>query len=109
MSAPQEAKPAKLVIGLFVNRKHLIEKLAGELSSLFGAIDIISAWMPFDYTSYYENEMGAPLFRRVFAFQKLIQQYDQCPDGELLMEHTDQDIGSGGRFTLLISAAWPLF
>jgi hypothetical protein len=76
MSIPQEAKPAKLVIGLFVNQKHLLEKLAGDLSSLFGAIDIISAWMPFDYTSYYENEMGKPLFRRVFAFDKLIQQND---------------------------------
>jgi hypothetical protein len=76
MSIPQEAKPAKLVIGLLVNQKHLTEKLAVELSSLFGAIDIISAWMSFDYTTYYENEMGAPLYRRVFAFDKLIRQND---------------------------------
>ena len=76
MSIPQEPKPAKLVVGLFVSQKHLLEKLVRELVSLFGAIDIISAWMPFDYTSYYENEMGSPLFRRMFAFIKLIQQND---------------------------------
>lgn len=76
MSIPQEPNPAKLVVGCFLNRKHLLEKLVGELAALFGAIDLISAWMPFDYTSYYEKEMGAPLFRRVFAFRKLIQQSD---------------------------------
>ena len=76
MSIPQEPKPAKLVIGFFLNQKHLLEKLAAELTSQFGSVDIISPWMSFDYTSYYEKEMGAPLFRRVFAFKKLIQQYD---------------------------------
>jgi hypothetical protein len=76
MSIPQEAKPAKLVIGLIVKQRHLLQRLSGELSSLFGAIDLISAWMPFDYTSYYENEMGTPLYRRMLAFDNLIQQND---------------------------------
>ena len=30
MSIPRKAKPAKLVIGLFLNQKHLLETLAGE-------------------------------------------------------------------------------
>ena len=74
MSMPQEPKPAKLVIGFFLNDKHLLEPIAKELSARFGSTDIISSWMPFDYTSYYEREMGAPLFRRLFAFERLIQQ-----------------------------------
>ncbi|MGD8523126.1 MAG: DUF4416 family protein [Desulfobacterales bacterium] len=74
MSMPQEPKPAKLVIGFFLNNKQLLEPIAKELSTRFGSADIISSWMPFDYTSYYEREMGAPLFRRLFAFEKLIQQ-----------------------------------
>lgn len=74
MSIPQEPKPAKLVIGFFLNNKQLLEPIAKELSARFGSADIISSWMPFDYTSYYEREMGAPLFRRLFAFEKLIQQ-----------------------------------
>lgn len=71
---PQEPKPAKLVIGFFLNNKQLLERIAEELSTRFGSVDIISSWMPFDYTSYYEREMGVPLFRRLFAFEKLIQQ-----------------------------------
>lgn len=74
MSIPREPKPAKLVIGFFLKKKQLLEGIAQALSMLFGSIDIISSWMPFDYTSYYEREMGAPLFRRIFAFEKLIQQ-----------------------------------
>ena len=74
MSIPQEPKPAKLVIGFFLNNKQLLEPIAKELSARFGSADIISSWMPFDYTAYYEREMGAPLFRRLFAFEKLIQQ-----------------------------------
>jgi len=76
MSIPREAKPAKLVVGLFMGATNLLENLALDLSSRFGSIDILSAWLPFDYTSYYEPEMGAPLFRRVFAFDKFIQQSD---------------------------------
>jgi hypothetical protein len=76
MSIPQKPKPAKLVIGFFLKQKHLLEKLADDLCSRFGAVDIISAWMPFEYTSYYTEELGVPLFRRLFAFEKLIQQND---------------------------------
>ena len=74
MSVPCKPKPAKLVIGLFMREKGLLDSLADELSAAFGAIDLISAWMPFDYTPYYEAEMGTPLFRRLLAFKKLIAQ-----------------------------------
>ena len=74
MSIPQKPNPAKLVIGFFLKQKDLLDELADDLCSRFGAIDIISAWLPFDYTTYYTEEFGAPLFRRMFSFEKLIQQ-----------------------------------
>ena len=74
MSIPQKPKPAKLVIGFFLKQKHLLAELADDLCSRFGAVDIISAWLPFDFTTYYTEELGAPLFRRLFSFEKLIQQ-----------------------------------
>ena len=76
MSIPQKPKPAKLIIGFFLKQKHLLDEVAGDLCSRFGAIDIISAWLPFDYTTYYAKELGAPLFRRLFSFVKLIEQDD---------------------------------
>jgi len=76
MSIPREPKPAKLVIGLFMKDRSLFEELAAELVCEFGSLDMVSPWMPFDYTSYYEQEMGAPLFRRLLAFKSLIEQLD---------------------------------
>jgi Domain of unknown function (DUF4416) len=76
MSKPREPKSAKLVIGLFMKDRALFEPLVAELVSEFGALDLVSRWMPFDYTAYYEQEMGTPLFRRLLAFNSLIQQLD---------------------------------
>lgn len=76
MSKPQDPKPAKLVIGLFTKERTLFEALVDELGSHFGPLDLVSPWMPFDYTSYYEQEMGRPLFRRLVVFKSLIAQID---------------------------------
>ena len=78
MSVPQTPKPAKLVIGVFTKNKKIIEQLAPELSSRFGRIDLVSSWMDFNYTNYYEAEMGSPLARRMFAFKRLIEQTELC-------------------------------
>jgi hypothetical protein len=74
MSSPRNPGPAKLVVGIFLKEKGLIEALAGDLIAAFGPVDVISPWFSFDYTTYYRHEMGAPLFRRMFAFSRLIKQ-----------------------------------
>ena len=74
MSSPTPPSPAKLVIGLFMKEKALLPHLTASLCDAFGPVDLVSPWFSFDYTSYYEPEMGAPLFRRILAFQNLIPQ-----------------------------------
>ncbi len=76
MSLPQQPKPGKLVIGLLMTDRALFEPLAVELSSLYGSPDMISAWMAFDYTAYYESEFGSPLYRRLLTFETLIDQQE---------------------------------
>ncbi|MFO7666629.1 MAG: DUF4416 family protein [Desulfobacterales bacterium] len=76
MSVVRPPKPAKLVTGVFLKDRDLLETLISELAEKFGPIDIISQWFPFDYTSYYEPEMGFPLFRRMLAYKNLIEQTD---------------------------------
>jgi hypothetical protein len=76
MSNPQTPKPAKLVVGLFMNDKSLLEPATCDLSNTFGPIDLAGPWFEFDFTDYYSSEMGAPLFRRVLAFKNHIQQHD---------------------------------
>lgn len=71
--------PAKLVIGAFMKDKGLFIEVADRLEKKFGAIDLVCPWMPFDFTDYYSKEMGYPLFRRVIAFIKLVDQ-DSLPE-----------------------------
>jgi hypothetical protein len=74
MSTPKAPKRAKLVTGIILKEKGLIGNIVNMLSERFGPADIISRWFLFDYTSYYEPEMGYPLYRRVLAFRDLIDQ-----------------------------------
>ena len=96
MSEPQTAKPAKLVIGVFASNKKIINNLALELSSQFGPIDLVSSWMDFDYTSYYEPEMGSPLVRRVSAFKRLIKQGELAAI-KIATNQIEQAYSSGGK------------
>ncbi|MDD3992154.1 MAG: DUF4416 family protein [Desulfobacterales bacterium] len=72
MSVPRAPDPVKLVIGAVVSEKALLEQVAPELESLFGPLDILSAWMAFDQTDYYAKEMGPVLWRRMMAFKRLV-------------------------------------
>lgn len=74
MSIPQSPKPAKLVIGLILKEKDLLESIVNNLIGKYGDIDVVSPWFDFDYTDYYEKEMGSPLARRLVVFKPLIQQ-----------------------------------
>ena len=78
MSVPQTPKQAKLVIGIITLELKIIDNLVTELASQFGQIDLVSPWMRFNYTAYYEPEMGSPLLRRMFVFKPLISQGDLC-------------------------------
>lgn len=74
MSQPQPPQPAKLIVGIFLNDKSLLVDLAHDLCAAFGVIDMASTWFSFDYTDYYEAEMGRPLYRRMLVFEELIAQ-----------------------------------
>jgi len=74
MSTPRPPQPAKLVVGFLLKDKKRLPVLAAELEERFGPVTLVSPWMPFSYTAYYETEMGAPLFRRVLAFRDLMAQ-----------------------------------
>jgi hypothetical protein len=79
MSLPSPPLPAKLVIGMFMKDKKLSLPVAEKLEEQYGEIDIVSRWLPFDLTTYYEAEMGTGLYRRMFSFKKPIAQ-DALPD-----------------------------
>lgn len=74
MSLPQPPTPAKLIVGFFVKEKTLAAGIAQTLQDRLGPVDMISAWLDFDFTAYYKKEMGAPLSRRLVVFKTLVEQ-----------------------------------
>lgn len=96
MSIPQTPKPAKLVIGVFARDKKLVADLARELSSHYGQMDLVSCWMDFKYTNYYQPEMGSPLARRMFAFERLIEQA-QLADVKIATNRMEQAYAIAGK------------
>ncbi len=74
MSQPQKPRPAKLIVGIFLQDTSLLVNVAAELQHLFGAVDMVSPWLAFDYTDYYAAEMGTRLHRRMLVFRELIAQ-----------------------------------
>jgi hypothetical protein len=108
MSLPQAPKPAKLVIGFIMKDKALFEPLSAELAGDFGRVDLVSSWMPFDYTTYYESEMGTPLYRRLLAYNTLINQ-DELPAIKLATNRLEQSFSQDGRRRVNIDPGFLLY
>lgn len=108
MSLPRKPQPAKLVIGVLVNDKALMPEVAEKLEHAFGAMDMISAWMDFDFTEYYAKEMGSPLYRRMMTFGQLIRQKD-LPSIKLATNDMEQSYADGGRRCVNIDPGYLLY
>ncbi len=107
MSTPKPPKPAKLVIGLFMKDTELFEPVSCKLLENFGRADMISAWLPFDYTSYYAAEMGTPLFRRMLSFETLIEQ-DRLADIKLITNEIEKSYSEQANRKVNIDPAYLL-
>lgn len=96
MSTPKRPDPAKLVIGLFLNDKTIVQEVLASLEEKFGPIEMISPWFDFDYTDYYEKEMGSSLFRRVAVFKNLVEQ-DALADIKIATNEIEAAWASDGK------------
>lgn len=61
-----------LIIGMLSNVTGLFGMAENRLEKKFGPIELRSPILPFNYTDYYEKEMGKDVKRQFFSFQKLI-------------------------------------
>lgn len=74
MSKPGQPEPAKLLVSVLYKDGPAILPSWTAMEKLWGPLDFLSEVLPFDYTDYYEKEMGRPLFRRWATFRPLIAQ-----------------------------------
>src|SRR5579862_1499114 len=79
MVAIRQFNPVKLFIGVLALHAKLIPDLEQRLVAAYGPIDHRSPVIPFDFTDYYETEMGDILDRILFSFERLIEA-DHLPE-----------------------------
>lgn len=96
MSLPHPPKPAKLIVGFFLKDKGDIHPLVSMLSERFGPIDLVSPWFPFDFTTYYADEMGYPLFRKLIVFKTLVEQ-NHLPEIKLITNEIEMTFSKNGK------------
>jgi hypothetical protein len=59
-------------------------------------VDFISSLIPFDYTKYYEREMGSSLLRRFISFDTLIKP-ETLPDIKLITNRIEEHFSKEGK------------
>src|SRR5438093_9587908 len=79
MGSVQSFNPVKLFIGVLVSDRRLMDSVEKRLTEAYGPLDHRSALIPFDFTDYYETEMGSLIDRVLFSFELLIEA-DRLPE-----------------------------
>ena len=71
MAIPHSPLPVKLVVAALYSDENRLAVARERLVQQFGSIDFTSVPFPFEVTDYYVPEMGAPIIRIFYAFEKL--------------------------------------
>jgi len=90
MSKPTQALPVKLIVSIFASTAGILNDAINRLSALYGQPDFVSSQMPFNYTDYYNPEMGEKLVRRFLSMEKLIRP-ESLPDVKLATNEIEKE------------------
>ena len=96
MSRTRDTEAVKLVISVFSAYLAPLNESIKALIPHFGKPDYVSARLPFDYTDYYEREMGASLIRRLVSFELLVRP-ESLPDIKRLANQMEDQYREGGQ------------
>jgi hypothetical protein len=93
-------KPVKLICGIIAARDDIFSRSITHLIANFGSIDFSSELIKFEFTDYYEKQMGEGLKRQFISFEKLIAPEILCDakiQTNLLEDEIQKEFGSPKR------------
>src|SRR5215472_8603203 len=99
MGGIRQFNSVKLFIAVLVSHTKLISEVEQRLVAAYGAIDHRSPVIPFDFTNYYEADMGDIIDRIIFSFERLIEA-DQLPEIKRQMNRLEEELAIALRTTL---------
>jgi hypothetical protein len=96
MGIEKEFPKVKLFSGFIYRNKKNYQDVKNKLTKTFSPVDLESEMFAFDFTTYYNEEMGSPLSRQFVSFCELIQP-QQLPDIKLLTNKIEMDTSRDGK------------
>ncbi|UCH98340.1 MAG: DUF4416 family protein [Candidatus Aminicenantes bacterium] len=99
MGVEKEFSPVKLFSGFIYGDEDIYREVKKRLAGIFSPVDLESDVFNFDFTTYYNQEMGTPLFRRFVSFKEFILP-EQLPDIKLLTNKIEIETACDGKRTI---------
>jgi hypothetical protein len=96
MGEARDPQLVKIFVGMLTAQLSLLPKVDNLLQERLGPIDIESELLDFNYTRYYENEMGAGLKRRFLGFHRLVHP-DALVEVKLFTNQLEQALSEQGK------------
>jgi len=92
-------KPVNLIIGVLTSIPELLRQIDKTLEGYFGSIDLRSDILPFNFTDYYNEEMGKGIQRQFYSFEKLIMP-DEIATIKVQTNHIEEFITSSKKYSV---------
>ena len=89
-------KPVKVFVGLLITQLFILPQVYKLLEEKLGAIDLKSQLMDFNFTRYYEAEMGLELKRQFLSFHNLMSP-DELVEIKLFTRELEQSLAKEGK------------
>jgi len=96
LSLPRKSPEVKLIVSVMGTNEEVVREAVSMLEKQFGAQERSSHLMPFNFTTYYEKEMGPDLFRIFVVFRHLIKP-ERLPRIKLWSNELEQNLSMEGR------------
>lgn len=105
MGIEKEFDKVKLFTGFIYKERDVYRDVKIRMEDIFSPIDLESAEFNFDFTTYYNKEMGAPLYKRFISFKELIEPV-QLPDIKILTNAVEKETAETGSRVINIDPGY---
>ncbi|HLP61640.1 MAG TPA: DUF4416 family protein, partial [Candidatus Deferrimicrobium sp.] len=96
MGIEKEFNKVKLFSGIIYGNTRVYEEIKKTLADLFSPVDLEVGPFDFVFTTYYNREMGSPLFRRFISFEKLISP-EELPNIKIRTDQIEMETAVNGN------------
>jgi hypothetical protein len=79
LSIPRIPEPARLIVSVLTPCQDILDATSQALIRDLGPIEEVVGPLAFDYTSYYDAEMGAGIHRWLWSFANLVDRSELAP------------------------------